>query len=59
MESFGAQVIFFPGLGNGFGVVGLGNTAGTSNFAEQRVLWELIDDKMGVPKEQRWDWNRK
>jgi hypothetical protein len=57
MEAFGAEVIFFPALG--YGVVSLGNTASTSNAVEERLMWELVDEKIGVPEEKRFDWNKK
>ena len=56
MEAFGAQVIFFPALN--YGLVTFGNTAATSNMAEERLMWHLIDDKLGIPEEERFDWNK-
>ncbi|CAG8961253.1 hypothetical protein HYFRA_00013309 [Hymenoscyphus fraxineus] len=56
MEAFGAEVIFFPALN--YGVVGFGNTGGTSNAVEQVLQWQLIDDKLGIPAEKRVDWNK-
>ena len=53
MEAFGAEVIFFPELN--YGIVSLGNTASTSNAVEERLMWELVDDKIGVPKSKRFD----
>ena len=57
MEAFGAEVIFFPALN--YGIVSLGNTASTSNAVELRLMWHLVDEKIGVPKEKRFDWNKK
>ncbi|KAF3054971.1 hypothetical protein GL218_07608 [Daldinia childiae] len=54
MEAYGAEVYFLPDLG--YGVVTLGNTAQTSNFVGMELAWKLIDDKLGVPEEQRFDW---
>lgn len=54
MHAYGAEVFFFPGLD--FGVVTFGNTAGTSNYVGLFALWQLIDDRLGVPKEERHDW---
>lgn len=59
MEAFGAELIFFPDLGDGYGVVSLGNTASTSNAVEERLMWELVDEKIGVPVEKRFDWDKK
>jgi CubicO group peptidase (beta-lactamase class C family) len=57
MEAFGAEVIFFPELK--YGVVSLGNTASTSNAVETRLMGQLVADKIGVPEEKRFDWNKK
>lgn len=57
MEAFGAEVIFFLKLK--YGVVSLGNTAGFSNAVEERLRWHLIDDKIGVPHKERFNWNKK
>ncbi|OTB09318.1 hypothetical protein M426DRAFT_17969 [Hypoxylon sp. CI-4A] len=55
MEAYGAEVYFFPDLE--YGVVTLGNTAVTSNYAGNEVVWKLIDDKLGIPEEERYDWS--
>jgi CubicO group peptidase (beta-lactamase class C family) len=57
MEAFGAEVIFFPKLQ--YGIVSLGNTASTSNSVEERLMWHLIDEKLSVPEEDRFDWNKR
>ncbi|KAI2781006.1 beta-lactamase/transpeptidase-like protein [Daldinia loculata] len=54
MEAYGAEVYFLPDLG--YGVVTLGNTAQTSNFVGMELAWKLIDDKLGVEEEERFDW---
>jgi CubicO group peptidase (beta-lactamase class C family) len=54
MHAYGAEVFFFPDLG--FGAVALGNTAGTSNYVELLLIWDLVDDKLGVPKSERYNW---
>ncbi|OTB11185.1 hypothetical protein K445DRAFT_68866 [Daldinia sp. EC12] len=54
MEAYGAEVYFLPDLG--FGVVTLANTAVTSNMLGMELAWKLIDDKLGVPEEERFDW---
>ncbi|KAG9236943.1 putative penicillin-binding protein [Amylocarpus encephaloides] len=56
LEAFGTEVIFFPALN--FGVTAFGNTGITSNAAEQRLVWHLIDEKLGIPPEKRFDWNQ-
>lgn len=57
MHAYGAEVFFFPDLD--FGVVALGNTAGTSNNVELLLIWELVDEKLGVPKSERYNWAEK
>ncbi|KAI8960471.1 beta-lactamase/transpeptidase-like protein [Daldinia sp. FL1419] len=54
MEAYGAEVYFLPDLE--FGVVTLGNTALTSNYVGIEIVWKLIDDKLGVPEEERYNW---
>ncbi|KAI0888186.1 beta-lactamase/transpeptidase-like protein [Annulohypoxylon maeteangense] len=54
MEAYGALVYFFPDLE--FGVVTLANTAVTSNVVGQELIWKLVDEKLGIPKEDRYDW---
>lgn len=54
MHAFGAEVFFFPGLD--FGVVTFANTAVTSNFVGLFAVWQLVDDRLGVPEEERFDW---
>ncbi|KAH6647578.1 beta-lactamase/transpeptidase-like protein [Truncatella angustata] len=55
MEAYGADVWFFPELR--YGIVTMGNTAVTSNFVGRMVAWRLINDRLGVPEEQRYDWH--
>ena len=55
--SFGTELIFFPALN--YGVVMFGNTAGTSTFAESVLLWHLVDEKLRISKEERFDFNQK
>ncbi|KAI1777305.1 beta-lactamase/transpeptidase-like protein [Hypoxylon cercidicola] len=54
MEAHGAKVYFFPDLK--YGVVTLANTAVTSNIAGMEVAWKLINDRLGVSEEERFDW---
>lgn len=55
MHAYGAEVFLFPDLD--FGVVTFGNTAGTSNYVGLLAVWKLVDDKLGVPEEERHDWS--
>ncbi|KAI1769372.1 beta-lactamase/transpeptidase-like protein [Hypoxylon sp. FL1150] len=57
MEAHGAEVYFFPGLK--YGVVTLANTAITSNMAGMELAWKLINDRIGVPEKERFDWAAK
>ncbi|RYP75863.1 hypothetical protein DL771_002127 [Monosporascus sp. 5C6A] len=54
MEAYGVEVFFFPDLD--YGLVTMGNTAITSNAVGQLMAWKLINDKLGVPEEERPDW---
>lgn len=56
MDAYGASFILFPALR--YGVVAFGNTASTSNWAEETVMSYLIDNKLGVPKEKRFDFKK-
>lgn len=57
VNAFGSEFILFPD--KKFSVVLFANTAGTSNFVEQVLAFKLIDDKLGVPMEGRFNWNKK
>ncbi|PWY72783.1 penicillin-binding protein [Aspergillus eucalypticola CBS 122712] len=57
MNAFGAEVILFPRLK--YAVVMLANTARTSNYAQKALAFRLVDEKLGVPVERRFDWNAK
>ncbi|KAI0178600.1 beta-lactamase/transpeptidase-like protein [Hypoxylon sp. FL1284] len=54
MEAHGAELFFFPDLN--YGVVALANTAVTSNFAGKDLAWKLINNRLGVPEAERFDW---
>jgi hypothetical protein len=57
MIGFGAQFLVFPDLN--FSVVALANTSGTSNFVDQALSFHLVDEKLDMPLEKRFDWNKK
>ena len=48
--------MIFPALN--YGLVSFGNTGMTSNFAELKLIFHLVDEKLGIPTEKRWDWNK-
>ncbi|KAI0129484.1 beta-lactamase/transpeptidase-like protein [Xylariales sp. AK1849] len=54
MEAYGTEVWFFPGLK--YGVVAMGNTALTSNWAARILVWKLVCDRLRVPEGERYDW---
>ncbi|PSR74025.1 beta-lactamase/transpeptidase-like protein, partial [Coniella lustricola] len=54
MHAYGAEVFFCPQLE--FGFVAFGNTALTSNALELALMWDMVDDRLGVPLDQRRDW---
>jgi CubicO group peptidase (beta-lactamase class C family) len=55
MEAYGADLFFFPGLR--YGIIAMGNTALSSNFAGREMIWKLINDRLGVPESERFDWS--
>lgn len=57
MDAFGAQVTFFPDLD--FGVAVMGNTAFTANAVAEIATWHLVDERLGVPPSERFDWMTK
>ncbi|PWY92655.1 beta-lactamase/transpeptidase-like protein [Aspergillus heteromorphus CBS 117.55] len=57
VNAFGAELILIPTLK--YAVIALANTAAGSNYAEQALAFHLIDEKLGVPVEERFDWNQK
>jgi len=56
MHAYGAEVFFFPDLD--YGVVTFANTAGTSNIVGLELVWHLVDEKLGIPVGERFDWNK-
>ena len=57
MLGFGAELLIFPDIG--FAVVALANTTGTSNLLGQKLTFRLVDEKLKVPLEKRFDWNKR
>lgn len=57
MHAFGAQVYWLPDAK--FGVVGFANTAWSSNALEDVVLFRLINDKLGIPESERFDFDKR
>jgi CubicO group peptidase (beta-lactamase class C family) len=57
MKGYGAELLIFPGIE--FAVTAMANTSGTSNFLGQRLTWHLVDEKLNVALEERFDWNKR
>ena len=57
MNAFGAQVYWFPNAK--FGTVAFANTALTSNAVEDIALYRLIDEKLGIPESERFDFAKR
>ncbi|KAJ5907916.1 beta-lactamase/transpeptidase-like protein [Penicillium taxi] len=57
MNAFGAQLLLAPELE--FGVIILANIAQTSNYAAQFLAFHLLDERLGIPRQQRFDWDRR
>lgn len=53
MHAFGAQVYWLPEIK--YGVVSFANTAGSSNAAEDALVFKLVDEKLGIKEEDRID----
>jgi CubicO group peptidase (beta-lactamase class C family) len=57
MIGFGAELLIFPDID--FSVVALANTSGTSNCVDQALAFHLVDEKLTLSPEERFDWNKK
>ncbi|KAJ5661098.1 beta-lactamase/transpeptidase-like protein [Penicillium longicatenatum] len=57
MNAFGARLLLVPELQ--FAVITLANTSQTSNCAAQLLAFHLLDERLGVPGPQRFDWDQK
>ena len=56
MDAYSAQFILLPDLQ--YAVIMFGNTAGSAWFAEQALVWHLIDEKLKIPAADRPDRNK-
>ena len=52
-DAFGTNIIMFPALK--YGVVAFANTADSGNAAIEVLSWNLINDKLNVPENDRYD----
>ncbi|KAH7247534.1 beta-lactamase/transpeptidase-like protein [Fusarium redolens] len=57
LHAYGAQVYWLPETK--YGVVAFANTATTSNAAEEILAWKLIQDRLGIPEKERFDFDAK
>ncbi|KAM5529942.1 penicillin-binding protein [Fusarium oxysporum f. sp. phaseoli] len=55
LHAYGAQVYWLPEAK--YGVVAFANTATTSNAAEDILAWKLIQDRFGIPENERFDFD--
>jgi CubicO group peptidase (beta-lactamase class C family) len=53
MHAYGAEVYWLPD--DKFGVVSFGNTATTSNHVQEILIYRLMEEKLGIPAEHRYD----
>lgn len=56
MHACGSQVYWLPDAN--FGVVAFGNTTFTSNAAEDVVIYRLIGNKLGIPEEEQFNFDK-
>ena len=56
MNAYGAYIYVFPN--EDYAVIGLGNTALSSNNAELPLLFELINDRFDIPQEKRFNFQK-
>lgn len=57
MIGFGAHVMVLPDIH--FGVVAMANTSGTANNVAQTLVFHLLDEKLKIPLENRYEWNKR
>jgi hypothetical protein len=57
MEAFGSLAIILPQTR--YGLVAFGSIATRSNAAEEVLAWHLVDERLGIKEEERFDWNKK
>ena len=54
LTGFGAVMGYLPR--KQWGVAMMGNTAATSNFVQQILMSQLIDDLLSIPQSERYNW---
>jgi CubicO group peptidase (beta-lactamase class C family) len=56
LYGFGAEMRYIPDLD--LGIVAMGNASPGGNFAGGYLCWRIIDDVLGVNREDRFDWKK-
>jgi len=56
IEAFHSIVFFCPRLK--YGVVMLANTGGMAHMAVTKLFFHLLDEKLGVQENERFDWEK-
>ncbi|KAL4811157.1 beta-lactamase/transpeptidase-like protein [Aspergillus unguis] len=57
IDGFGAEIAMVPALK--YGVVTMANSTYTSNYGGTCLMYSLIDAKLGIAKQDRFDWKQK
>ncbi|PYI26038.1 beta-lactamase/transpeptidase-like protein [Aspergillus indologenus CBS 114.80] len=57
IDGFGAEIAMIPALK--YAVVTMANSTYTANFGGTCLVYKLIDDKLGIAAEDRYDWTQK
>ena len=57
LTGFGTELLLLPG--RNWGVVLMGNTGETSNYAGSGLVYHLVAEFLGIPQEKRFDWDEK
>ena len=56
VDGYGSSVIFFPTLN--YGVAVFANTT-TARYVCDTLIYQLVDDLLGIPQSDRFDWTKK
>ena len=56
LNGFSAEMRYIPALE--LGIVTLGNATPGAHYAGKALVWEIIDNLMGVEEEARFDWKK-
>lgn len=56
VNAFSVEMAYIPTLSNGVGITLMGNSECTSNYAGSVLLYRIMDDILGIPEGERFDW---